>query len=80
MDVDNLIIDHEASYLKILDHVKTFAPQLKDRISLYSENTPIFESYNIEVEISRAIEKKGMVAFGWLHHYRKYRGFYPSLT
>ncbi|TKB11174.1 Rne/Rng family ribonuclease [Desulforhopalus sp. IMCC35007] len=58
MDVDNLIIDHEPSYLKILDHVKTFAPQLKDRISLYSENTPIFESYNIEVEISRAIEKK----------------------
>lgn len=58
MDVDSLIIDDASAHLKLLAHVKTFAPQLKDKISLYQESTPLFEAHNIEVEISRAIEKK----------------------
>lgn len=58
MDVDNLIIDDSVAYEKILAHVKTFAPLLADKISLHQEKTPLFESHNIEVEISRAIEKK----------------------
>ena len=58
MDVDNLIIDDAVAHQKLLDHVKIFAPLLTDKISLYQENTPLFEAHNIEVEISRAIEKK----------------------
>lgn len=58
MDVDSLIIDNIEVHQKILEHVKTFAPQLIDKISLYEESTPLFEFHNIEVEISRAIEKK----------------------
>jgi ribonuclease G len=58
MDVDSLIIDDSESHQKLLAHVKTFAPQLADKISLYQESTPLFEAHNIEVEISRAIEKK----------------------
>jgi ribonuclease G len=58
MDVDSLIIDDPVAHEKILGHVKTFAPQLLDKISLYEDTTPLFEFYNIEVEISRAIEKK----------------------
>lgn len=57
-DVDRLIVDNEEAHSKLLRHVETFAPQLADRISLYSEKTPLFEAFNIEVEISRAIEKK----------------------
>lgn len=57
-DVDSLIIDDPVAHSKIVGHVKTFAPQLLDKISLYQENTPLFEAHNIEVEISRAIEKK----------------------
>lgn len=58
MDVDSLIIDDKIAYTKLLAHVKTFAPQLHDKITLYQNSTPLFEAYNIEVEISRAIEKK----------------------
>lgn len=58
LDVDSLVIDDAEAYRKLLDHVKTFAPQLAERISLYQETTPLFDAYNIEVEISRAIEKK----------------------
>ncbi len=57
-DVDSLIIDDPVAHEKIVSHVKTFAPQLLDKIALYQESTPLFEAYNIEVEISRAIEKK----------------------
>jgi len=58
MDVDSLKIDNPAAHQKLLAHVKTFAPQLHQKISLYQESTPLFEAHNIEVEISRAIEKK----------------------
>jgi len=57
-DVDSLVIDDPVAYEKLLVHVKTFAPFLVDKISLYQESTPLFEAHNIEVEISRAIEKK----------------------
>lgn len=58
MDVDSLVIDDAIAYEKLVSHVKTFAPQLIDKITLYQDPTPLFEAYNIEVEISRAIEKK----------------------
>jgi ribonuclease G len=57
-DVDSLIIDDPVAHQKLLNHVKTFAPQLTKKISLYQDNLPLFEAHNIEVEISRAIEKK----------------------
>ncbi len=57
-DVDALIIDEKTAHEKLLGFVQTFAPQLKDKISLYQENTPLFEVHGIDSEISRAIEKK----------------------
>lgn len=58
MDVDRLVIDNADAHANLLRHVQTFAPQLKERISLHSDKIPLFEAHNIEVEISRAIEKK----------------------
>jgi len=58
MDVDSLLVDDKVAYEKLLAHVRIFAPQLSDKISLYQDSTPIFEAYNIEIEISRAVEKK----------------------
>ncbi len=58
MDVDSLLIDDSVGHKKLLEFVETFAPQLGDKISLYSEDLPLFEAYNIEAEISRATEKK----------------------
>ena len=57
-DVDRLIIDDKAAYEKLLHFVQAFAPQLHERISLYQGAAPLFETYGIEVEINRAIEKK----------------------
>jgi len=57
-DVDNLIIDDQDAYTKLHDFVKNFAPQLTSKISLYEDDTPLFEAHGIDTEISRATEKK----------------------
>lgn len=57
-DVDRLIIDEETAYRKIENFVKTFAPELQSKLTLYQGETPLFEAHGIEVEINRAIEKK----------------------
>jgi len=57
-DVDYLIIDDEKAYDSLIHFVNTFAPQLKNKISLYRGELPLFEAYGVDVEISKAIEKK----------------------
>ncbi len=57
-DVDYLIIDNEKSYDALMKFVNTFTPQLKNKISLYRGELPLFEAYGIDVEISKALEKK----------------------
>jgi ribonuclease G len=57
-DVDYLIIDNEKSYDALMKFVNTFTPKLKNKISLYRGELPLFEAYGIDVEISKALEKK----------------------
>ncbi|HEX6971467.1 MAG TPA: ribonuclease E/G, partial [Limnochordia bacterium] len=57
-DVDKLIIDHEGEYRKVLELTESLSPHLKDRIYLYHEGPPIFESYGIEPEIERALDRR----------------------
>ncbi len=57
-EVDYLIIDNEDSYDKLMRFASTFTPKLKNKISLYRGDLPLFEAYGIDVEISKALEKK----------------------
>ncbi len=57
-DVARLIIDDGQGYDNLIRFVNTFAPHLRDRISFYDQKTPLFESYGIEVDINRALDKK----------------------
>lgn len=57
-DVDNLIIDDSDAFEKLLAFVKNYAPQLQDKISLYEDDTPLFEAHGIDAEVNRATEKK----------------------
>ena len=38
--------------------MQTFAPELKSKVVYYDRDTPLFESYGIEVDINRALDKK----------------------
>jgi ribonuclease G len=57
-EVDRLIIDSRDEYDNIMGFIETFAPRLKYSVELYEGTDPIFDAYGIEMEISRALEKK----------------------
>ena len=57
-EIDELVIDSAAIHVQLLTFVKTFAPHLEAKIRLYTGEAPIFEAAGIEVDISRALEKK----------------------
>lgn len=57
-DVGELIIDSKPAYNELITFIQTFAPHLKDKITLYDESVPLFEAFGIEVDINRALDKK----------------------
>lgn len=57
-DIDKLVIDNEAEYRKILELVDSLSPHLKDRVYLYHQGPPLFESYGVEPEIGRALDRR----------------------
>jgi ribonuclease G len=57
-EVDRLMIDSGEEYENIMKFIEAFAPRLKYSVELYNGIDPIFDTYGIEIEISRALEKK----------------------
>lgn len=57
-DVNKLIIDSKPVYDRLLNFVQAFAPELRDKMIHYDQQTPLFEAYGVEVEINRALDKK----------------------
>jgi ribonuclease G len=57
-EAETLIIDSRDGYQEILSFLDTFMPKLKSSVALYEGNEPIFDAYNLEGDISRALRKK----------------------
>jgi len=57
-EVDRLVIDSREEYNSVMEFIETFVPSLKYSVELYEGDDPIFDFYGIEMEISRALEKK----------------------
>ncbi len=57
-EVDRLVIDSPEEHQRLLNFVENFAPHLKPAVELYTNPTPIFDVYGIEVEMARALGKK----------------------
>lgn len=58
MDVEKIRIDSRATYEATLDFANKFIPEISDRIEYYPGERPIFDLYNIEDEIQKALEQK----------------------
>jgi len=52
------VIDSREGYDSILEFLDVFNPDLKDSVALYTAGEPIFDSYNLEADISRALKRK----------------------
>lgn len=57
-EAEKLIIDSREGYESVLGFLDTFMPSLKDSVELYEGTEPIFEAYNLEGDISRALKRK----------------------
>lgn len=57
-DVKELIVDSKPVHDRLLTFMQTFAPELKSKVVYYDRDVPLFESYGIEVDINRALDKK----------------------
>jgi len=57
-DVDKFIINNEKEYLKVLELVEMISPVLKNRVELFRKDYEIFDYYQIETKIDRALSRK----------------------
>jgi ribonuclease G len=57
-EAESLIIDSKERYSEILSFLDIYMPSLKDNVELYDGNELIFDAFNLEGDISRALNKK----------------------
>ncbi len=55
---DAVTIDNRKAYEQILQYVRTFDPDLLDRIHFYDSRTPLFDHAGIEEEIQRSFRRQ----------------------
>jgi ribonuclease G len=53
-----VIVDDRAAYDRLLRYCNAFLPEYADRIELFTGREGVFDSYGIELEIDRALERK----------------------
>jgi ribonuclease G len=56
--VERLVIDDQCQFDKIRKFLTSFAPGQTPDVSLYSGSVPLFEAYNVEPDLARALNKK----------------------
>ena len=57
-DVLRLIIDSPKEYESILSLLEDIGPHLKERVFLFQQNRPIFETFGIETQIEKILRNK----------------------
>lgn len=57
-EADKLVIDSREGYQAVIEFLDTFMPAMKSSVDLYEDTEPIFDAYNLEGDISRALRKK----------------------
>ena len=57
-DVSRIVIDSKADFLKVKSFLREFLPDMNMEVALFTNDIPIFDYYNIEIEIGRILDKK----------------------
>lgn len=57
-DVSELVIDSKLAHQHVLEYLNGTLPHLKGKVRLYRRKEPIFEHFQIEKEIKRALKQK----------------------
>lgn len=57
-EADKVTIDSPVVFKSVSSFISKFMPRLKDSVTLYDGQEPVFDLYNLEVDIQRALRKK----------------------
>ncbi len=57
-EVEKMVIDSVSGYNSVLSFLDTYMPGMKNSVELYEGSEPIFDAFNIEGDISRALKRK----------------------
>jgi len=57
-DVSRIVVDSKKEYQRIVEFMKTFMPKAHYYLEYYDKKEPIFDFFGIELDISRALNKK----------------------
>ncbi len=57
-EVSRVLVDDKSTYKKVVHFVGQFMPKLKSRVVLYDDAKPLFDMYDIDLEISRSLGRR----------------------
>jgi ribonuclease G len=57
-EVEKVVIDSKPTYHAILSFLDNYMPSLKEHVVFYEGLEPVFDAYNLEGDISRALKRK----------------------
>ncbi|MGE5204671.1 MAG: Rne/Rng family ribonuclease [Chlamydiota bacterium] len=57
-DFSQIWVDNDQEYERIVRFVGRFQPALAKRVKLYTKSTPLFEQFNLQDEINKALKSK----------------------
>jgi ribonuclease G len=57
-EVDRLYCDDPTTYSRVVQFVQNYLPRLRARVVLHDGPTPLFDRFNIEPQIERALDRK----------------------
>ncbi|NTV89682.1 MAG: hypothetical protein HGA22_04880, partial [Clostridiales bacterium] len=58
VEIDRFVINDAQQYEKVAEFVELISPELKNRVELFSKDYDIFEYFQVEARISRALSRK----------------------
>ena len=57
-DFRRMLIDDQDSYDKVLTYLRSTAPDLVDKVSLYEDELALFERYHVEDQLRKALDRR----------------------
>ena len=61
---ESITVDDKGVYHEILQYVKNVAPELEDRVRLYTGSEALFDKYGVEEEFRATLQKKAILPSG----------------
>jgi ribonuclease G len=62
--VEKITVDSDEVHGRLLNFIKEFAPALSSQVELYLGERPLFDAYNVEDEIEKALHRKVQLKSG----------------